>query len=79
MGFSIKNYWQPTPKRMRQIGDGLVAASAVVAAGGVWQYDTLKDIFTPIEIRYAIGITVILCAVGKFLTNCFKEETPNQP
>lgn len=70
----LKKYWAPTPKRLRQIGDGLLAAGALVAAGGMWGYDTLRNVFTPTEIRYIIAGATLISVVGKFLTNCFKEE-----
>ncbi|MEO6901531.1 MAG: hypothetical protein ABI241_00425 [Bacteroidia bacterium] len=72
--FTLKNYWSPTPKSMRKLGDAMVAATAIIATGGAWQYDTLRDVFTPKEIRWAIAITIAACAIGKFLTNFFKDN-----
>ena len=70
----MKHYWKPTPKKWRKLGDGLLAAATIVAIGGVWQYDTLKEIFTTGEIKIMIVSSIILGVVGKFLTNFFKED-----
>ena len=68
-------YWKPTPKRWRKIGDGLLAAASVLAIGGLWQFDNLKEIFTPTEIKTLIVSSIILGVLGKFLTNFFKEDS----
>jgi uncharacterized protein (DUF2062 family) len=70
------SYWKPTPKKWRRIGDSLLAVASVLAIGGLWQFDNLKDIFTPFEIKVMIVSSIVLGVVGKFLTNFFKEETP---
>jgi uncharacterized protein (DUF2062 family) len=70
------SYWKPTPKKWRRIGDSLLAVASVLAIGGLWQFDNLKDIFTPFEIKAMIVSSIVLGVVGKFLTNFFKEETP---
>jgi len=69
-----KDYWKPTPKKWRKIGDTFLAISSVLAIGGIWQFDNLKDIFTAFEIKAMIVASISLGAVGKFLTNFFKEE-----
>ncbi len=69
------NYWKPTPKRWRRIGDGLLASASVLAIGGLWQFDSLKEIFTPNEIKGLIVTSIVLGVLGKFLTNFFKEDT----
>jgi len=57
-----KNYYAPTPKKWRQLGDALLAVSLMgipaELAGYKWVGLTL----------FALGI------IGKFLTNFFKEE-----
>jgi hypothetical protein len=68
-------YWKPTPKRWRKIGDGLLAAASVLAIGGLWQFDNLKEIFTPTEIKTLIVSSIVLGVLGKFLTNFFKEDS----
>jgi hypothetical protein len=70
------SYWKPTPKKWRRIGDSLLAVASVLAIGGLWQFDNLKDIFTSFEIKAMIVSSIALGVVGKFLTNFFKEETP---
>ena len=67
-------YWKPTPKKWRKIGDGLLAAASVLAIGGLWQFDNLKEIFTPTEIKTLIVSSIVLGVLGKFLTNFFKED-----
>lgn len=69
-----KDYWKPTPKKWRKIGDTFLAVSSVLAIGGIWQFDNLKDIFTAFEIKAMIVASISLGAIGKFLTNFFKEE-----
>jgi len=44
-------YWKPTPKKWRKWGDSMLAVASVLAIGGLWQFDNLKDIFTPTEIK----------------------------
>jgi hypothetical protein len=70
------SYWKPTPKKWRRIGDSLLAVASVLAIGGLWQFDNLKDIFTSFEIKAMIVSSIALGVVGKFLTNFFKEGTP---
>ena len=68
-------YWKPTPKKWRRIGDSMLAVASVLAIGGLWQFDNLKDIFTTVEIKGMIVVSIVLGVVGKFLTNFFKEDT----
>jgi hypothetical protein len=72
----MKRYWTPTPKKWRRIGDSLLAVSTVLAIGGLWQFDNLKDVFTPIELKVMIVLSLVLGVAGKFLTNFFKEDVP---
>lgn len=69
-----QKYWTPTPKKWRKIGDAFLAVSSVLAIGGLWQFDNLKDIFTAFEIKAMIITSVSLGAIGKFLTNFFIED-----
>ena len=68
------DYWKPTPKKWRKIGDTFLAVSSVLAIGGLWQFDNLKEIFTAAEIKGMIVTSIALGALGKFLTNFFKED-----
>jgi hypothetical protein len=67
-------YWKPTPKKWRRVGDSFLAVASVLAIGGLWQFDNLKGIFTPNEIKIMIVISIALGVIGKFLTNFFKED-----
>jgi hypothetical protein len=74
----LKNYWAPTPKRWKKIGDALLATSTVITVGGMLNFENLKEIFTIAQIRWITIAPMILGVIGKFLTNFFKDpETPN--
>ena len=68
------NYWRPTPKKWRKIGDSLLAVSTVLSIGGLWQFDNLKDVFTSNELKVMIVLSIVLGVIGKFLTNFFVED-----
>lgn len=70
----MKRYWKPTPKKWRRLGDSLLAVATVIAIGGIWQYDSLKEIFTPGELKVMIITSIVFGVVGKFLTNFFKTD-----
>jgi len=74
----LKNYWRPTPKKWRKVGDSLLAVASVLAIGGLWQFDNLKDIFTPSELKLLIITSIVSGVVGKFLTNFFKEDNSEE-
>lgn len=71
----IKNYYKPTPKKWRQIGDSILAVGVFVTSGGLLAFDTLSTIFSPKELKIIIGCALICGVVGKFLTNFFKEDS----
>ena len=71
----MNKYWAPTPKKWRKIGDGLLVAATVIAVGGIWQFDALKEVFTAGQLRAMIVSSIMLGVVGKFLTNFFKDDT----
>lgn len=79
MGSLKKNYWSPTPKKWRKIGDALLAASTITSLGGMWQFENLKEIFTLDQIRWLIVSPMILGVIGKFLTNFFTESRNTDP
>ena len=60
-GVKLKNYFSPTPKRFRVLGDSIAAASLFVAG---------LNLDHP-KLMLLCGV---LGAVGKFLTNFFAEE-----
>jgi hypothetical protein len=68
------NYWKPTPKKWRKIGDALLSVSTVLSIGGLWQFDNLKDVFTSNELKVMIVLSIVLGVIGKFLTNFFVED-----
>ena len=70
----LKNYWKPTPKKWRKIGDTILAVGTFITAGSLLGYDQMKEIFTPKEVKIIIACSFVLGVVGKFLTNFFKEE-----
>lgn len=70
----LKNYWKPTPKKWRLIGDTILATATFITGGSLIAYDQLKEIFTPQEVKIVIASAFILGVVGKFLTNFFKQE-----
>ena len=70
----LSNYYKPTPKKWRKIGDTILAVGTFVTAGSLVQYDQLKEIFTPQEVKVIIASAFVLGVSGKFLTNFFKEE-----
>jgi hypothetical protein len=72
------NYWKPTPKKWRKIGDSLLAVSTVLSIGGLWQFDNLKDVFAPNELKIMIVLSLVLGVIGKFLTNFFVEDIPQK-
>jgi hypothetical protein len=74
----MKRYWTPTPKKWRKIGDSFLAVSTVLAIGGLWQFDNLKDVFTPNELKIMIVLSLVLGVIGKFLTNFFVEDIPQK-
>lgn len=75
----MKNYYKPTPKKWRKIGDAILAVGTAVTAGGLIAFDQLKEIYTDKELKIIIGIAFALGVIGKFLTNFFKEEEDSTP
>lgn len=70
-------YWAPTPKKWRKIGDALLATASISAIGGLWQFDSLKEVLTVAQIRALVMGSIVVGVVGKFITNLFKEDTQN--
>lgn len=76
---NLKNYYHPTPKKWRKVGDAILAVSVFVTSGGLLAFDTLEKIFTAHELKVIIGCAFVLGVIGKFLTNLFKEEDKKSP
>jgi hypothetical protein len=70
----ISHYYKPTPKFWRKLGDSLLVVALFLSTGALFQYDLLKEIYTPEEVRVSITIIIIVGIVGKFLTNFFKQN-----
>lgn len=75
----IKNYYKPTPKKWRKVGDAILAVSVAVTSGGLLAFDTLSQIFTAKELKIIIGCAFALGVIGKFLTNFFKDDQTENP
>lgn len=73
----LKNYYSPTPKKWRKIGDALLACAGLIGGGGILAFDQLKELYTPHELKIFIGASLVVGIIGKFLTNFFTEDTTN--
>lgn len=60
---TIKNYYKPTPRKWRQLGDALLGVSTFVSASAI---ATNHD--------YIAIISLVIGSVGKFLTNFFSDD-----
>ena len=69
----LKNYYSPTPKKLRKIGDAALATCIFLAGGGLLSYDIIKDIYTPKQIRISLAVILFVGAAAKFVTNLFGE------
>lgn len=65
--FKVKSYYQPTPKKMRKIGDALLGAS---------QFMTGYSIV--MEEKWLAFTCIAIGTIGKFMTNFFVEEEEQQ-
>lgn len=59
----MKNYWKPTPKRWRKLGDAMLAVSA---------YAQAQQMFTGQD--KLLTALAIVGLIGKFLSNFFTED-----
>ncbi len=60
----LNNYYSPTPKKWRQLGDALLGVSTTIT--GFSLYNEMK------EVAFA---ALIVGVVGKFLSNFFVDNT----
>lgn len=67
MKFGLKEYFKPTPKRLRVFGDSLAAAGTLGASIAVLN-------------GYPIVGTIIMivAVIGKFISNFFSENVNNE-
>ena len=63
MKFGIKEYFKPTPKRLRVLGDSLAAAGTFAASVTILNGNP-----------QAGTIIMIVSVAGKFISNFFSEE-----
>lgn len=64
MKANLKNYWEPTPKNMRKLGDALLAVSMSGVPAVLMDYKW-------------VGVVLFITGIaGKFITNLFKEDKP---
>lgn len=61
--FSVKSYWDPTPKKIRKIGDAMLGVFSITSMSSMIMDDK----------RLAIA-SLILGVLGKIITNFFSEE-----
>jgi uncharacterized PurR-regulated membrane protein YhhQ (DUF165 family) len=71
----LSDYYKPTPRKWRKIGDTILTVGTFITAGSLIQYEQLKEVFSPQEVKIIIATAFVLGVSGKFLTNFFKEET----
>lgn len=71
-----KHYYQPTPVKLRKLGDALLA---VFGFGGVF-IASLTAIVSPTSLLVTIPALLFACAgiVGKFLTNFYAVDTTHE-
>jgi hypothetical protein len=60
----LKNYYKPTPKKYRKLGDAILAMSTAMTFVGIQTDDKL-----------IIYFFLFLGCIGKFLTNFYTEES----
>jgi len=59
----LKNYYKPTPVKWRKLGDALLAVSVTITGFAVYE-----------NVQWVALTALITGAIGKFLTNFFKED-----
>ena len=63
----MNNYWAPTPKKWRKLGDALLGVSSTIPG------------FANASDNHFIAYTALICGVlGKLITNLFTEETQTE-
>ena len=74
--FSTKNYFKPTPRKLRVLGDTLLGTFGSIGVATI--FDAITETDTKLrKMKLIIAISsVVLGTVGKFLTNFFKKEEP---
>lgn len=70
----LKNFYKPTPVKIRKIGDAILATSTFITGGGMLAFEQIKDVFGEHNLKIVLGTSFILGVVSKFITNLFSEE-----
>ena len=65
--FKIKSYYQPTPAKLRKIGDALLGSSQFLTGYAVIM-----------EEKWLAFTCIAIGTIGKFMTNFFVEEEEAQ-
>ena len=58
-----QNYWHPTPKKWRKLGDALLASSTAITGFALYE-----------NVKWVALTALITGVIGKFLTNFFKDD-----
>ena len=66
-------YKQNTPPRIKHIADSILYGLGAVGASGLIAFEDLKAIFTESQIRWGVGIVLIVAFLCKLLSNFFAE------
>lgn len=67
-------YKDNTPSKIRKIADSILYGFGAIGAIGLISFDELKVLFTESQIRWGVGIVLVIAFLCKFLSNFFKEE-----
>lgn len=59
----LKNYYKPTPKKWRKLGDALLGVSTIITTYAVYE-----------NVHWVAMTALITGVVGKFLTNFFTKD-----
>ena len=65
--FKIKSYYEPTPAKMRKLGDSLLGASQFLTGYAI-----------VMEEKWLAFTCIAIGTIGKFMTNFFVEEEEPQ-
>ena len=65
IGMKSHNYYKPTPKKWRQLGDTLLGVSTTITGYSLY-----------VDLKWVAAVALALGVVGKFLTNFFTDDTP---
>lgn len=76
--FDWGSYFQPTPKLFRKIGDSFLAVGSTISATTLIASLNVEDVKVQKILTTVTIVTVILTAVGKFVSNFFKEDNDVQ-